>query len=93
VAEDGRDLIATGAFHVHEIRVGRLDESLQLAFSLFLFDGGVEEIFRERHGSLLLSRDKILSFYTNKSRKDEMEPIMNRGRITNHVGRGRVHTE
>ena len=49
-------LVAAGALDIHEVRVGRLHESLQLAFAFLFFDGRVKEIFRERHGSSLSVR-------------------------------------
>merc|ERR1719259_1602447 len=56
VAEHRRDLVAAGALDIHEVRVGRLHESLQLAFAFLFFDGRVKEIFRERHSSSLSVR-------------------------------------
>merc|ERR1719259_1620600 len=56
VAEHRCDLVAAGALDIHEVRVGRLHESLQLAFAFLFFDGRVKEIFRERHGSSLSVR-------------------------------------
>lgn len=35
---------ASGALHVHEIAIGRLDQSLELVAVLLLGSGGVKEI-------------------------------------------------
>lgn len=44
VAEDGADVQAAGALDVHEVRVGRLYESLELVGALLVLDGGVKKI-------------------------------------------------
>ena len=36
--------LLTGALYVHEIRIGRLHDALQLVLLLFRFDGWVEQI-------------------------------------------------
>jgi hypothetical protein len=44
MTEDGGDLIAAGAFHVHEVGVGLLHETLQLVTAAFLFRLRVEKV-------------------------------------------------
>lgn len=45
VAEDGGDPVAAGALHVHEVRVGVLDQALQLVLALLLGGQRVQKIF------------------------------------------------
>jgi len=52
MTKDRRDLIAAGAFDVHEVGVGTLNQPLQLAFSLLFLDRWVQKIFSKRHGVL-----------------------------------------
>ena len=47
VAENGGDLVATGALDVHEKGVGVLDQTLQLTLALFLLREGVQQILCE----------------------------------------------
>lgn len=46
MTKDGSNLEASGAFNVHEIAVGRLDETLQFVRPGFHFGRGGEEIVR-----------------------------------------------
>ena len=83
-------LVAAGALDIHEVRVGRLHESLQLAFAFLFFDGRVKEIFRERHGSSLsvrscwgkISTKKVFqitrTYETNYARGEKELRIMDR---------------
>ena len=48
MAKDGGDLIATGAFCIHEIGIGALHQVLLLVFPL-LFWRGMKKILCERH--------------------------------------------
>ena len=50
VAEHCRDLVATGAFDVHEVGVWALHKALQLALALLLVQGKVQQVLGERHG-------------------------------------------
>lgn len=47
VAEDGGDLVAAGAFHVHEVRVRVLYQALELVLPLLLGGQRVQQIFSE----------------------------------------------
>uniref|UniRef100_A0AAG5D400 Uncharacterized protein n=1 Tax=Anopheles atroparvus TaxID=41427 RepID=A0AAG5D400_ANOAO len=49
MAEDGGDLVATGALHVHEVRVRMGHEALQLVTPLLFSRQRVQEILGERH--------------------------------------------
>jgi len=49
MAEHGRDLVATGTLDVHEVGVGTLDESLELATPPLLRLGRVQQVLRKRH--------------------------------------------
>ena len=49
VTKHGRDLVASGALDVHEVRVGTLHQTLQLAFPTLLFNRRMQKIFGERH--------------------------------------------
>ena len=44
VGEHGGDLVAAGALDVHEVRVGVLDEALQLVLALLVVRARVEEV-------------------------------------------------
>ena len=44
VAEDGGDLVAPGALHVHEVRVGVLDQALQLVLALLILGARVQQV-------------------------------------------------
>ena len=50
VREDGGDLEAARALDVHEERVGRLDETLQLVLTGLVLSGRVQQVVRDRHG-------------------------------------------
>ena len=44
VAEDGRDLVASGALDVHEVGVGVLHKALQLVLALLVLGSRVQEV-------------------------------------------------
>lgn len=48
MAKASGGLIASWAFHIHEVGIGPLHQAL-LVFPLLLFRGGVEEILSQRH--------------------------------------------
>lgn len=47
VREHGGDLVASRALHVHEVRVGVLDQTLQLVLALLIFGLGVQKVAGE----------------------------------------------
>ena len=44
MAEDGRDLAASGALDVHEVGVGVLHKALQLVLALLVLGSRVQEV-------------------------------------------------
>ena len=59
VREDDGDVEATGAFHVHEIRVWGLYETLEFVRTTFLFDGRMQQIDGEDHGCDERTRKRV----------------------------------
>lgn len=51
VTEDGGDLVAAGALHVHEVRVRVLHQALQLVLPLLLGGQRVQQVLGELHGA------------------------------------------
>ena len=49
MAEDGRDLAASGALDVHEVGVGVLHKALQLVLALLVLGSRVQEVLSKRH--------------------------------------------
>jgi hypothetical protein len=49
VGEDGGDLETAGTLHIHEERIGRLNETLQLVLTSLVLSGGVEQIVGDGH--------------------------------------------
>ncbi len=50
MAEDGGDLVAPRALHVHEVAVGVLDKPLQFVLPLLLLWARVQQVLRELWG-------------------------------------------
>ena len=49
VAEDSRDLVASGALDIHEVEVGVLHKALQLVLALLVLGSRVKEVLSKRH--------------------------------------------
>ena len=61
VREHGGDLVASGAFHVHEEAVRVLNQTLQLVLTPFVFGTRVQKVLGQLKHTSLYSKHRLIS--------------------------------